>query len=120
MPVAVARVAVAAHVGVQRIDEAVGNAREADCVALFVAQLHILEAQEGRGGQANDVYGQGIQSGGEQVIEERPCQGLLVDVPGAQDLLRGAADAVKEQIEVCEGQVASIASFQDIGGVLQV
>ena len=53
-------------------------------------------------------------------MKRDPRQGELVDEPGAQELLGGAADAVEQQVEVCEGEIAAIPSLQDIGGVLNV
>ena len=75
MAIGVARIARAVGVGVERIDEAVGDAGEAGGVALLEAQLHVLQAQEGWGGEADNVHRQGIQGCGKEVVEEGPPSG---------------------------------------------
>ncbi len=119
-PVAVACIATAGSISIEGIDEAVGDAWESHSVTLLAPDVHILQRQVGRGGQGHGVNGEGVQGSGNEVIEEGPCQGLLVDVPGAQEALGGAADAVEQQIQVGEGQIASVPSLQDIGRILEV
>ena len=120
MPIAIACIGRAGGAGVHGVDEAVGDAREARGVALFHAQLHVVQAQEGWGREAHNVHGQCVESRRQEVVEEGPRQGLLVDVPGAQQLLGGAADAVEQQVHVREGEVAPVARLQDIGRILDV